>query len=510
MRTRRTTTLSCLLLAGALLAAGCTGDGEGLEPAEQPTGQTQEGAPTAVPAGSGTGTVVAAGRTPAQVAAAVSKSLFTSTPVVVVALATDPEAVRVGVEQAERLGVPLLLDDGSSAAAEDEAARLKPLAVLALGAGVADRLGRTGGKVFTDAGGLPAVGRAAPAARTAVLVPTAAGQPAKATAAAVTATAKAAGAAAVPMTGVDPRTSGDAIEALAAAKPTRVIAAGGGFGDPQRLARRVAVASTGVQLPGGGQVVLPGRRLVAMYGHPGTAGLGVLGEQPLAPAIARAKTLAKPYEALSGRTPVVPSFELIATVAQGAPGADGSYSYEAPISLLKPWVDAAGKAGVYVVLDLQPGRTNFLDQAKKYESLLRQPHVGLALDPEWRLKPNQQPLQQIGTANASEINSVQRWLADLTAKYNLPQKLLVIHQFRLDMITNDEPLRNDRDEVALLIHMDGQGPTGSKDATWAAVVGAAPKGVPFGWKNFYDEDQPMLTPAQTMTRKPTPLMISYQ
>jgi len=162
------------------------------------------------------------------------------------------------------------------------------------------------------------------------------------------------------------------------------------------------------------------------------------------------------------------------------------------------------------VLDLQPGRANFLDQAKLYEPLLRLPHVGLALDPEWRLKPGQQPLQQIGTANASEINSVHRWLADLTATHRLPQKLLVIHQFRLDMITNDEPLRNDRDEVALLMHMDGQGPTGSKDETWAAVVGAAPKGVPFGWKNFYDEDQPMLTPAQTMTRKPTPMMISYQ
>ena len=41
---------------------------------------------------------------------------------------------------------------------------------------------------------------------------------------------------------------------------------------------------------------------------------------------------------------------------------------------------------MYVVLDLQPGRSNFLDQAKLYEPLLRLPHVGLALDPEWRLR----------------------------------------------------------------------------------------------------------------------------
>ena len=86
----------------------------------------------------------------------------------------------------------------------------------------------------------------------------------------------------------------------------------------------------------------------------------------------------------------------------------------------------------------------------------------------------------------------------------------MLHQFRLDMIGHDQPLQRDRDEVALLIHMDGQGPAGSKDDTWRAVVGAAPKGVALGWKNFYDEDTPLLTPAQTMTHRPTPVMISYQ
>ena len=78
------------------------------------------------------------------------------------------------------------------------------------------------------------------------------------------------------------------------------------------------------------------------------------------------------------------------------------------------------------------------------------------------------------------------------------------------MIGSDQPLDRSHDEVQVLIHMDGQGATNLKDGTWAAVVGAQPKGVPFGWKNFYDEDEPMLSPAQTMARKPTPLMISYQ
>jgi hypothetical protein len=332
----------------------------------------------------------------------------------------------------------------------------------------------------------------------------------KATVAAATATGKAAGATVVPVTTADPRADAAAVTALSKAKATHVLAAGPGFGPADRLRGRLAVAAAGIQLPGGGQVMFPGRRLVAMYGHPGSSGLGVLGEQPVDAAIARAKRLAAPYEALSGRTPVVPTFEIIASVATAPPGPDGNYSFEAPVSLLKPWVDKAGKAGMYVVLDLQPGRTDFLTQAKRYEPLLRQPHVGLALDPEWRLKPGQRHLTQVGSVRAAEVNAVYRWLADLTAKAKLPQKVLVLHQFRLDMIGDDEPLQRDRDEVALLIHMDGQGPTGSKDATWRAVVAAAPKGIALGWKNFYDEDSPMLTPAQTMIRKPTPLMISYQ
>jgi hypothetical protein len=346
--------------------------------------------------------------------------------------------------------------------------------------------------------------------KVAVLV-AAGGDPAtRAGAAAATATARAAGAAVVPVRGSDPRADPAAIAALAKAPPDHVVGAGTGFGSAERLAARVAVAATGRQLPGGGQVVLPGRRLVALYGHPGTPGLGVLGEQPVDAAIARAKRIAEPYRALSGSLPVVPAFEIIATVATAPPGPDGNFSFEAPISQLKPWVEKAGAAGLYVVLDLQPGRTDFLTQAKRYEPLLKLPYVGLALDPEWRLKPGEKHLSQIGSVSAREINSVYGWLADLTAKNTLPQKLFVLHQFRLSMIGSDQPLARDRDEVALLIHMDGQGPPGSKDETWRAVVGAAPKGVPFGWKNFYDEDVPMLSPAQTMIKRPAPVMISYQ
>ncbi|MEU4745358.1 hypothetical protein AB0G02_33515, partial [Actinosynnema sp. NPDC023658] len=252
-----------------------------------------------------------------------------------------------------------------------------------------------------------------------------------------------------------------------------------------------------------------GRRLVCLYGHPGTPSLGVLGEQGVQEGIARAKQVADQYAPLSD-VPVVPAFEVIATVAHGAPGPDGDYSGEASVDSLRPWVEQAGQAGMYVVLDLQPGRARLLDQARIYAPLLRLPNVGLAVDPEWKLAPDQVPLRQTGGVDAAEVNETMAWLADLTARESLPQKLFVIHQFTLSMI-RDEPSLATHDELALLIHMDGQGTTGQKVSTWNAVVAARPTGgVPMGWKNFYDEDHPMLTPEQTMTYEPKPLMISYQ
>jgi hypothetical protein len=109
-----------------------------------------------------------------------------------------------------------------------------------------------------------------------------------------------------------------------------------------------------------------------------------------------------------------------------------------------------------------------------------------------------------------EINSVVSWLAGLTARNHLPQKLLVLHQFRLSMIQGEQQLDTGHGDLAIVIHMDGQGTPGVKQQTWDAVTGAAPAGVFFGWKNFYVKDHPMLDPRQTMARVPQPVMISYQ
>jgi hypothetical protein len=449
---------------------------------------------------------VLAGAAPDVLTARFARTLFVTSPVVVVA-AERGTALPAAVRAAREAHAPLLLAPAVTPRLAAAVLGLRPRAVLAAGlpsAALAARL--RGVRVVSRMAGLPVTAAPAPLRRVGVLVGDGRTSPEDT---AVTVTAQSAGAAVVGVRSGDPRSDPAAIRALARLRPLDVVGVGAQFEPAIRLRGRLAVAETGRQLPGGGQLLFPGRRLVALYGHPETPSLGVLGQQDLTASVARAKRMAAAYRSLS-RVPVIPAFEIIATVAQASAGPDGSYSYETPLALLRPWVDRATAAGLYVVLDLQPGRASLLAQAKRYQSLLRQPGVGLALDPEWKLQPGQKPLRQIGHVDIGEVNSVVSWLASLTARYHLPQKLLVLHQFQLSMINGEQDLDTSHDNLAIVIHMDGQGTPGEKLDTWNAVTGAVPPGVYLGWKNFLVKDHPMLSPPQTMANAPAPMMISYQ
>jgi hypothetical protein len=288
-----------------------------------------------------------------------------------------------------------------------------------------------------------------------------------------------------------------------------LYAIGDGFGKAKDFSALAATAAEGKQLPGGGQIVFPDRRMVALYGTPGTASLGLLGEQDVDAAIKRAKKYAAEYQPHS-KEKVQPAFEIIATVASASAGKDGKYSSYVPVERLEPWVKAAQEAGVYVVLDLQPGQNDFLTQAKHYERLLTYPNVGIAYDPEWRLKPGQRHLAQIGSVDAAELNRANDWLAELTRKHQLPQKIVILHQFTQSMIRDRSTLDTSHPELALVVHADGNGTPGMKMATWKNLRRNLPDGIRMGWKNFIDEDSPTFTPEKTFDIDPKPWFVSYQ
>jgi hypothetical protein len=538
-------------LATALIAlSACTSfSGSGDDPdGEASAGEDPAGAGVVVTASPEPLTLVTDG-SPAALAAATSRALFGSSDVAVLARDGDDAGTLLAASAAAGLGVPLLLEGPE---ADEELDRLGTATVLAVGeaggsdggpdvvavpadpAAVAEATGLEwageedagddGAAAVADldpsapvalGGGAPAGGEASgelPAVQRGEpldgVVLVASGAPEEV---AGIATARAAGARVVLTDGeTDLRAVPDVVAAAAEDGTSAVVVLGSAFADEEGLDWKAETAATGVQLPAGGQTLFPQSFMVALYGHPGTGALGVLGEQPLDAAIRRAERTAAHYDDLVDAT-VVPAFEVIATVASGSAGPDGNYSAEADLEFLRPWVEAAGEAGLYVVLDLQPGRTDFVTQAKDYQPLLELPYVGLALDPEWRLGANQVHLTQIGSVGIDEVNRVITWLADLTQQERLPQKLLVLHQFRLDMLPGRDGLDLSRDELAVMVHADGQGGQGDKQATWRALHAGAQDELWWGWKNFYDEDAPMLSPEQTVADvSPLPQLISYQ
>ncbi|WKD61044.1 hypothetical protein CCICO_05040 [Corynebacterium ciconiae DSM 44920] len=327
---------------------------------------------------------------------------------------------------------------------------------------------------------------------------------------AATATAKAWGADLVSLPWPDPRASEDGIKAVAGLEDKPVIALGRLFGSSENLKKRI-VRSQEVteEQPGGGQLVFPGRHVVALYGHHTGPALGAMGEQDSEAAAERVHDIAEQYQEYVD-DPVIPAFEMMATVASADPGDDNDYSNEADPSELLDYLDAITEIGGYAVIDLQPGRAHLLDQAKLYEELLKRPNVGLALDPEWKIGPNEVPLQNVGHVDASEINEVSEWLAKLVDENNLPQKPLVLHQFQLQMIRNREQLNVDYPELAFVLHADGHGTPDLKFETWDVLKEGLDPRIFLAWKNFYDEDTPTFTPEQTMEITPRPWFVSYQ
>jgi hypothetical protein len=289
-----------------------------------------------------------------------------------------------------------------------------------------------------------------------------------------------------------------------------VLLRGGGGGESNTSAQtqqRADAPAQPAELPRGGRQLLPDFRVVAYYGAPQDAQLGALGIGTPAHAVARLKRQAEPY----GRKtrPVLPALELIAVIAHGEAGPQGRYSLRQRDSVIRRYLKAARKAKALLVLDIQPGRSDFFTETKRLRKWLREPDVGLALDPEWHVQPGQIPGQVIGSVSAKEVNATSAWLAQLVAKYQLPQKLFLVHQFTPGMV----PVRalKKRAGLAMVINVDGFGGQEVKIAKYREFVRTAKAaGFRRGFKLFYQEDTKLMKPRQVLRMSPPPDVVVYE
>lgn len=264
------------------------------------------------------------------------------------------------------------------------------------------------------------------------------------------------------------------------------------------------------ELPGGGREVFPAYRLFGYSGYPGSAALGRLGTGDLEERLREMVDTGRQYR---GDRRVMPVMELIAVTAQTRPGADGLYRARVKDAVIEEWLAAARRHDAMLLLNIQPGRSAFLDEVKAFERWLREPDVGLALDPEWAVGPDEVPGKVYGHTTGPELDAVSVYLAGLVGEGDLPEKVLLYHQLH-ENIVSDEAKLVPHPGVVLVKSVDGIGSPAAKVQTWDRIVARTPKHVKLGFKLFFEEDvkrgKRLMTPQEVMELTPTPEYVLFE
>ncbi|MDP2665741.1 MAG: hypothetical protein Q8P23_03885 [bacterium] len=259
--------------------------------------------------------------------------------------------------------------------------------------------------------------------------------------------------------------------------------------------------------------LLPFKRIVAYYGNFYSKGMGVLGEYPTDQLLAMLASTTAKWAVADPSTPVVPAIHYIATVAQAGAGKEGKYILRMPDDQIDHALDLANQVNGIVFLDVQVALSNLQYELPQLEKYLKMPQVHLTIDPEFSMKHNERPGTVIGTFDAADINYAAEYLARLVRENHLPPKVLVIHRFTQDMVTNYEKIQP-LPEVQIVMDMDGFGSKAKKRNTYSRVI--VPEPVQFaGIKLFYKNDSRppadgLLSPAEVLSLTPAPVYIQYQ
>jgi hypothetical protein len=278
---------------------------------------------------------------------------------------------------------------------------------------------------------------------------------------------------------------------------------------PPPAAALVPAAS---ELPRGGRKLFPDYRLVGFCGTPGAPELGELqGNLPN-----KARKLEAQAAKYGDDRKLLPVFELIAVVVQSGAGKDGKYRRRVDDSIVDEYLRLARASKGILLLNIQPGQSDFVTEVKSFESYLHEPDVGIALDPEWAMRGKQTPGKYYGNTDGQTINDVAAYLSDIIEKNHLPEKALVFHQVNRQVFSvKEEADLKPFPGVAVIKSVDGLGPMHSKIETYNYLVKTMTTGVHAGFKLFFDEDtriqgSQIMSPKQVLALTPRPEYVMYE
>lgn len=259
--------------------------------------------------------------------------------------------------------------------------------------------------------------------------------------------------------------------------------------------------------------LLPFHRIVAMYGNFYSKNMGILGRIPEDELRSLFQKELDFWSQSDSTTPALPAVHYIAITAQRDPGKESAYRIRMPEAQIQKAIELGRSLDGITFLDVQIGHSTVEREVSTLEKYLLEDDVHLGLDPEWSMKDGSVPGTKIGTMDAAEINFAIEYLSKLVKENGLPPKILVVHRFTRNMITNHQDIKA-TPQVQVVINMDGFGFPAKKVNSYKSFVGGMP--VQFtGIKLFYINDtleapNRLMTPQEIFKLYPKPIYIQYQ
>jgi hypothetical protein len=277
--------------------------------------------------------------------------------------------------------------------------------------------------------------------------------------------------------------------------------------------------------------VLPTHRVVAFYAIPDAEATGPA-YQLSASMLKALQAQGAAYQQLDPAHPVQEGIDLVASIPDGSPGPERTYSHHLDANTIQAYVDFCQQHHLLLFLDLDFGLAPIKSEVNFFLPYLeRYSFVQMAVDPEWMFpRHNGIPGTNLSNVRASDLNPIIETLAELPMKYHQPRKILLIHQYRGDgdglknpydpgnaEIADKHNLLNDP-RVDVVVHVDSVGGyVGDQaDKTWQYNTWVGQDMQKYhnfrygGFKLFYHiEKKTLMTPRQVMALNPPPMVVTY-
>ncbi len=250
--------------------------------------------------------------------------------------------------------------------------------------------------------------------------------------------------------------------------------------------------------------------IVAYYGRPKAAYMGIVGRYSKEDIVARVKATANGYRSIAGGKIVRPALYLI----YGTCWPEGKIGYLSD-AMTHEYIRYALEQDTLVILDHQIGASSLKDAIDWLLPYLVYPNVHIALDFEWRTA---KPMKEIGFVRGEELTWIQEYVQDYLSRKSIPGKRYVVfHQFAKSMLRNPDGIVSSHPQVELVHCTSGWGPPEDKVSTHAinsAITQIPLKGFKL-WYHYSDKpgihyDDPLMSPGAVLALSPAPFLVIYQ